>query len=113
VRQRCTQSAARGRTLKISIYHDAILAVRQRQHTAQFAQTYASRAGIEGTISQAALTHGARRTRYIGLAKTQVQTLLTAIALNLKRAALWLMGRPHAATRPARLGCLQPMQLAV
>lgn len=113
IRQRCTQSAAGGRTLKISIYHDAILAVRQRQHTAQFAQTYASRAGIEGTISQAALTHGARRTRYIGLAKTQIQTLLTAIAINLKRAALWLMGRRRAATRPARLDCLQPMQLAV
>lgn len=113
IRHRCTQSAAGGRTLKISIYHDTILAVRQRQRTAQFAQTYARRAGIEGTISQAALTHGARRTRYIGLAKTQVQTLFTAIAINLKRAALWLMGQPRATTRPPRLCCLQPIQLAV
>jgi transposase len=112
LRQRCTQSTTGGRTLKLSIYHDAILAARWRQSTADFAQAYARRAGIEGTISQTVQTHGARRTRYIGLAKTQVQALLTAIAINLKRAALWLMGRPRAATRPSRLRSLQPVQLA-
>jgi transposase len=113
LRQRCTQSAAGGRTLKLSIYHDAILANRQRQRSVDFAQTYAHRAGIEGTISQTVHTHGARRTRYVGLAKTQVQTLLTAIAINLKRAALWLVGRPRAASRPSRLSSLRPMQLAI
>ena len=112
LRQRCTQSTAGGRSLKVSIYHDVILAARQRQQTEPFAQVYAQRAGIEGTVSQAVRQHGARRTRYIGLAKTQVQTLLTAIAINVKRAALWLMGRRRAATRPAQLRCLQPIQLA-
>lgn len=111
VRQRCTQSATGGRSLKVSIYHDAILAGRRRQQTVPFGQVYAQRAGIEGTISQTVQQHGARRTRYIGLAKTQVQTLLTAIAINLKRAALWLMGRRQAARRPAQLRCLQPMHL--
>jgi transposase len=112
LRQRCTHATSTGRVLKVSIYHDAILAARQRQRTLQFRQTYARRSGIEGTVSQTVHNHGARRTRYIGLAKTQVQTLLTAIAINLKRAALWLMGRPRAATRPSRLRCLRPIQLA-
>jgi transposase len=113
LRQRCTQRTAGGRSLKVSIYHDVILAQRRRQQTEPFAQVYAQRAGIEGTVSQAVRQHGARRTRYIGLAKTQVQTLLTAIAINVKRAALWLMGRRRAATREAQLRCLQPMQLAI
>jgi transposase len=113
LRERCTQSPSGGRTLKLSIYHDVILAARRRQRTAAFARIYAQRAGIEGTVSEAVQQHGARRTRYIGLAKTQLQTLLTAIAINLKRAALWLMGRRRAATRPARLRCLLPVQLAV
>jgi hypothetical protein len=112
LRPRCTQSTAGGRSLKVSIYHDFILAARLRQQTAPFAHAYAQRAGIEGTVSQTVRQHGARRTRYLGLAKTQVQTLLTAIAINLKRAALWLMGRRRAVTRPGQLRCLQPIQLA-
>jgi transposase len=112
LRQRCTQSTAGGRSLKVSIYHDVILAARLRQQTALFGQAYAQRAGIEGTVSQTVRQHGARRTRYLGLAKTHVQTLLTAIAINLKRAALWLMGRRRAVTRPGQLRCLQPIQLA-
>jgi transposase len=112
LRQRCTHATTTGRILKVSIYHDAILAARERQRTPQFRATYARRSGIEGTVSES-VHHGARRTRYIGLAKTHVQTLLTAIAINLKRAALWFMGRPRAATRPSRLRCLRPAQLAV
>lgn len=111
LRPRCTHATTAGRILRVSIYHDAILAARQRQRTLQFRQSYARRSGIEGTVSET-VHHGARRTRYIGLAKTLLQTLLTAIAIDLKRAALWLMGRHRAATRPSRLRCLQLIQSA-
>ncbi len=76
------------------------------QQTAAFQQAYTLRAGIEGTVSEIVRAHGARRARYIGLAKTYVQALLTAIAVNLKRAALWLMGKRPARTRPPGLACL-------
>ena len=110
VRERCTRGAA-GRTLQLSIYHDVILAARQEQQTAAFQQAYTRRAGIEGTVSETVRAHGARKTRYIGLAKTQVQAILTAIAVNLKRAALWLMAKVPAHTRAPGLACLAP-QLA-
>ena len=46
---------------------------------------YAQRAGIEGTISQGVRRCGIRRARYRGLAKTQLQHLATASAINLLR----------------------------
>jgi len=110
VHERCTRGAA-GRTLQLSIYHDAILAARQEQQTAAFQQAYTLRAGIEGTVSETVRAHGARETRYIGLAKTYLQALLTAIAVNLKRAALWLMAKSRSHTRAPGLACLAP-QLA-
>jgi transposase len=105
VRERCTHSAG-GRTLKVSIYHDAIVAQRRAQQSDAFKQEYTRRAGIEGTVSATVREHGARRSRYIGLAKTQLQALLTAMAVDLKRAALWLMAKTPATTRPPGLACL-------
>lgn len=107
VREHCTHSQV-GRALKLSIYHDTILAARRRQETPAFRELYRSRAGSEGTISEAVHTHGSRRSRYTGLAKTYTQALLTAIAINLKRVALWLMTPGPRKPRPARLTCLAP-----
>ena len=60
---------------------------------------YAQRAGIEGTISQGVRRCGIRRARYRGLAKTQLQHLATASAINLLRVAEWLDETPQAKTR--------------
>jgi hypothetical protein len=89
-------------------YHDTILAARRRQETPAFRETYRRRAGIEGTISEAVNSHAVRRSRYVGLARTTTQALLTAIAINLKRVALWLMAPGPRKPRPARLTCLAP-----
>jgi len=40
-----------------------------------------------------------RRSRYIGLAKTHLQHVLTAAAINLSRINDWLSGTPRARTR--------------
>ena len=48
------------------------------------------RAGVESTHAQALHRSGLRRTRYIGLAKTRLQHIFTAIALNMVRAVSWL-----------------------
>jgi transposase len=63
--------------------YQALAARRREQLTTEFKQTYASRAGIEGTISQAVRRFDLRRTRYWGLAKTHVQNVATACAINL------------------------------
>lgn len=41
----------------------------------------------------------ARRSRYIGLAKTHLQQILTAMAINLVRVIAWLEEIPFAKTR--------------
>jgi len=79
---------------------------RQRQQTPEFWQRYAIRAGIEGTISQAVNSFGARRSRYLGQAKTHLHNLLTATALNLQRVLAWLDGASRARTRSSHFAAL-------
>lgn len=86
--------------------HEALHAARQRLKSDEGGQLYAHRAGVEGTLSQGVRAFGLRRTRYRGLAKTHLQQVMTAVALNLDRIAAWLMGRPQAATRPPRFAAL-------
>lgn len=113
-RASCVRSATNPRILSIrpQAEHAALLAARARQDTPDFQAIYATRAGIEGTLSQAVRNSGLRRSRYIGLAKTHLQHLLTATATNLLRVAAWLMGRPLAQTRKssfARLASLSAL----
>lgn len=108
VRARCTQATHTGRTLHLSLHFEAIVQRRQEQQTADFKATYAARAGVEGTISAAVRSHGARRSRYIGQSKTTLQEFLMAMAINLKRAARWLIGDRPKGTRSPGLSCLAP-----
>ena len=62
-----------------------------RQMTPSFKQTYNKRAGIEGAISQGTWAFDLRRSRYLGLAKTRLQHLATAAAMNLARVVSWWM----------------------
>jgi transposase len=112
VRERCTRSTTGGRTLKLKTYYETLQAGRQHQQTADFRTEYTLRAGIEGTISALIRAQGARRSRYKGAAKTHVQNLLIATAVNVRRAALWLMGQRPRTTRPPSLPCLTPTYLA-
>lgn len=107
-RARCTQATHTGRTLHLSLHFEAILNRRQEQQTADFKATYAARAGVEGTISAAVRSHGARRSRYIGQSKTTLQEFFMATAINLKRAARWLTGDRPQGTRSPSLSCLAP-----
>ena len=63
---------------------------------------YQQRAGVEGTISQAVRGSGLRQARYHGLAKTHLQHVATAAALNIGRVvAHWEEDKP-AQTRVSR-----------
>jgi transposase len=108
VRQACTQAkdAPRQLTVRPQAHHEAIQAARQRQETAAFTAQYARRAGIEGTQSQAIRRCGVRQCRYLGQAKTRLQHILTATALNLVRVAAWLEDIPRATTRRSTFATL-------
>ncbi len=67
---------------------------------------YAQRQGIESTLSQAVRAFGLRQTRYRGLAKTGLQHVATAAAINFDRLAAWFGGRPIAPTRTSRFAAL-------
>ena len=67
------------------------------------------RAGVEGTISQGVRTFGLRQSRYWGLAKTHLQHLATATAINLDRQGDWFEEYPRAKTRVSRFAKLGPL----
>ena len=94
-----TRIAQRILTIRPKEQYLALQAARARQTTAEYTAEYAKRAGSEGTISQGIRGFGLRRARYIGIAKTHLQHVLIAAAMNFARIAEWLGGRPHAKTR--------------
>ena len=100
-RAQCTRAAVNPRslTLRPQAQHEALQAARLRQQTDEFKARYATRAGIEGTLSQAVRAFDLRRTRYSGHAKTHLQHVLIAAALNVVRLVSWLDGTPRAQTR--------------
>lgn len=103
-RQMCTGSKRVRRTLTVrpEAQFKALQAAREREQTAEYAALYAKRSGVEGTISQGTRSFGLRRARYVGQAKTHLQHVLTATAINLVRVANWIAEVPLAKTRRTR-----------
>jgi len=86
-------------TVRCEEHYSALQAARARETSAEYTTEYAKRAGIEGTLSQGTRAYGLRRARYIGEAKTHLQHVLIAAAINVVRMRNWLMGKPLAKTR--------------
>jgi transposase len=108
-RATCT-TARGGRRLSVrpQAQHLALQAARQYQATPAFKAQYDMRAGVEGTISQGVRVCDLHRARYSGLAKTHLQHVLTAAALNVVRMAHWLEDPHVAKTRHASFMALLP-----
>ena len=106
---RCTRSKREPRIIGLQAreQYEALQDARKQQATAEFRETYAARAGIEATHGQAVRRCGLRRCRYIGLAKTHLQHLISAAAINLVRIANWVNGIPTARTRCSWFAALQ------
>ncbi len=111
-RSMCTKAKSEPRelTLRPQEEHLALQTARQWQKTEAFKEAYDKRAGIEGTLSQAIRAFELRTSRYLGLAKTHLQHLLTAAAVNLVRADAWLTERPRTKTRTSRFAALATAQ---
>ncbi|MFH8591331.1 IS1182 family transposase [Streptomyces rimosus] len=110
LRERCTTSRT-GRTLMLRPSreeHELLQQARVLRQTEEWRRRYNPRAGIEGTISQGVRAFGLRRCRYRGCAKTSLQHLFTASAINLTRLDAWIGGVPRASTRTSRFEALRP-----
>jgi len=104
----CTRAKHGARHLKLQprAEHEALRAARGRLATKEGRRVYARRAGIEGTLSQGVRAFGLRRSRYRGLARTHLQHVATAAAIDLARLGDWLRAIPRAATRTSRFATL-------
>jgi transposase len=109
LRPHCTKNKTAPRKLKFRAQpmHEALTQRRTEQLTNEFKKRYQKRAGVEGTIAQACNQFEARRSRYIGLAKTHLQQVLTATALNFSRLTHWLSKRTKAQTRLSHFAALE------
>jgi DDE family transposase len=115
-RRACTsaQDAPRQLTVRLQAYHEALQAARRRQETPEFKAQYTLRAGVESSLSQGVRCFDLRRSRYIGLARTHLQQLLTATAMNMVRVIAWLWGELLGERRrpPGHLAQLAPHPLS-
>ena len=110
-RSLCARAKVQPRRLRIQPrpQYEALQAARQLQTTEAGRKLYNIRAGVEGTISQGVRAFGLRQSRYWGLAKTHLQHLATAAAINLDRLGARFEERPRAKTPTSRFAKLAPL----
>jgi hypothetical protein len=112
----CTsaQDAPRQLTVRLQVYHEALQAARHRQETTEFKAQYTLRAGVESSLSQGVRCFDLRRSRYLGLARTHLQQLLTGTAMNVVRVIVWLWGEPlgERQRKPGHFAQLAPHPLS-
>jgi transposase len=105
-RSLCTTGRRRQLTVLPRDLAQAQAAARAAETTISFHADYARRAGVEGTMHQAA-SHGARRARYRGLPKTRLDHAYMATALNLLRLEAFWAGNPLDRRRTSHLARLE------
>ncbi len=109
VRDQCTTSKRGYRQLTVQPReaHDAQREARARQDTKDWQSKYTLRAGVEGTIRQAVAVTGLHHARYRGLAKTHLDHVFSAVALNLIRLDAFWNGHPLDRGRTSHLARLE------
>lgn len=112
LKQRCTRAPRRLLTPRRREEHAALEAARAREAGKEFADEHRRRAGIEGTLSQGVRAMHLRQSRYVGFAKTHLQHVLTAAAMNLSRLGNWLAGTPRERARQSAFTRLMAMPAA-
>ena len=106
----CTRIQRRILTVNPKAQFLALEQARKREKTKEYAKLYAKRAGVEGSVSQAVRCSDLRHARYVGLAKTHLQNILTAAATNVVRVINWVSDVPLAKTRQSPFVKLMQME---
>jgi transposase len=109
VRELCTTGRQGYRQLSLHPrpLTQALRTARAEQAGRHWQAAYALRSGVEGTIRQAVAVTGSRRARYRGLAKTHLEHVYSAVALNLIRLHAWWHGKPLDRRRTSHLARLE------
>ena len=101
----CTSSKVRQR--RITVYPREIHEIQQVTRTAQSSKSwradYQRRAGVEGTMNQAANTVGLRKARYRGIKKVELEHYLGATAINIIRLDAYFTYQPLDRTHSSQL----------
>jgi len=79
----------------------------------EFAPLYDQRAGIEGTMSRGFRTCSLRQTRYVGMVRTHLSHILTAVAITFPCHAEWFSEIPRPRTRMSPFARLMHQPLPV
>lgn len=89
LRDQCTRTPERGRTLTLH-FHEAVLQkAREEQKTPEFREKILRRPIVERKIAELK-RQGLGKARYFGLLKAKLQAFLTAAVVNFKRVAKYL-----------------------
>jgi transposase len=107
VRSACTKGAHRELQLRPQAQTEGLQQQRAEQQTREFRQSYALRSGVEATISQGVRRLPMRQSRYCGMAKVQLQEVVTATALNCLRLYAFGQGVPRGITWVSHLARLK------
>ena len=107
VRTQCTKGEHRELQLQPQAYSEALQQQRAAHQTRAFRQSYALRSGVEATISQGVRRLPMRQSRYCGMAKVQLQEVVTATALNCLRLYAFEQGMPRGLTWVSHLARLK------
>lgn len=109
VKHLCTtgQRGRRQLTVPPREVHELQLAHRAAQNSKDWQRGYQRRAGIEGTMNQAANTIGLRKARYRGAKKVELEHALAATAINLTRLDAYLTGHTPDRGHTSRLTKLE------
>jgi len=83
--------------------HTAVVETRQ----VELGQVQADEICVKGTVSHGTRVYDLRHARYTGLAKTHLQHVFTAAAINVIRLVAWAQETPLAATRISPFARLQ------
>ncbi len=91
---KCTTSKSLYRTFEVSNYYDVIKRAELRNKTQRYKEAARLRIiGTEPKFAEAKRYHGLYRFRYRGIEQVSIQSILTAICLNIKRLAKVVMAR--------------------
>ncbi len=69
----------------ISYYYETVEEARRYNQTQEYLEDAKTRARIEPKFSEMKNLHGLRKAKYRGLKKFNIQLLITAIVVNIKR----------------------------
>jgi transposase len=85
LKNKCTKQE--GRTITIGKHHDLMMEAKEYNKTQDFKDDMKERAHIEPKNAEMKRFHGMARARYWGLSKVNIQFIITAIVVNVKRLA--------------------------